>query len=202
MNRNDRNIGSAIDLFIGAIVVCSLVYLNACATAIVPRNASWEAPPDVWICDTAPAWTTDSISKARDFWADQGVSMGTVLRGPCDDLCGEKRLVPCIKRAIVVDLRDSGAYAEEHADETISPEGEVRQWSAILVPQVILGSDDPTSMRILPADVNDIVMAHALGHALGYGHTYTPMIGGFMAIKTGHVMHPEITKAGWGTEGI
>lgn len=186
------------------LVVGLLGYLHIVAHAVTPQDDAWIMEPRVYVCSDAPLWVdSEAVSHAADFWRQNGDEIMTVRNGriDCSRLCdlGSAGQVKCSDRAILI----SGATARldpRHAGlSTRASESGVIQWATIEVPSVY--QTDDVDDDFLPVDFYQLLLTHELGHALGYGHTYTPA-GPLRAHKSGHIMHPETTEVGWDTEGI
>ena len=69
-------------------------------------------------------------------------------------------------------------------------------WATILVPSAITGVDHMI-------DREELTLAHELGHALGFGHACTPLLGEWLyGAPRGHLMNPTLQKTGWDMSGI
>lgn len=190
--------GLIIGLLITVLIVGLLLHLHlqqAQVPKLEPEKPEPSSPPPIWICDGAPDWAAPSAERAAAWWAERGYPTSGVTVGECSDLCklasGDQG--PCKHDAITIGLRHQW-FGETHVGETHTDEHAV-----ILLPSSVQVDDMVT---LLPDDVEDLVVAHELGHAFNLGHTYTPAVGGSVARQTGHIMHPDIRQTGWGDEGV
>jgi len=198
-----RQVVSLASTLITLIVVGVLLRLHT-QIPHVPVQGEWESAPVVQVCSTAPEWVTESLPAARSYWERLGYETGSVELGDCASLCsvGDEREVPCSEGKILIDLRDQG-FDGSHGGETVSPTSADREWATVLAPgAVVVGSDNPADTRTLPEDIQDIMLAHELGHALGFGHATTRVCGPVAGHPTGHIMHPEMHSMGWSSTGI
>jgi hypothetical protein len=209
-------------LFIGipfTILVVGLIVYGNLSTSEHQHNFEWEYRPDLYICDTAPEWAqtmSEDIHKADGWWADQGFAFNNIKGGPCPNTCTfmdpdlkKERTVACNKGMVTLDLRDQW-FSEDHAGECIRPKDKTVlrdvDWTTILLPSIIFGSDD-IDAEMLPLDVNSQTIGHEIGHCLvGIGHNLGPSLGcgGGCRLnsKTGAMMNPTIYGGGWVNEAL
>jgi hypothetical protein len=194
---------SALGIALTASVVFLLLWLHLFGHPVVEQDAPWLEGQvvDVLVCETAPPWAAAAVPAAVEWWRRRGVPLSDARRSACGHLCptdAEGRMVPCELGAIVVDLRDA-AFSDENKDEAFSGRQDGhRVWATILMaPDLTL--EDP---KALPSDIETLVLAHGLGHALGFTHVKTKISGPFVSIPMGHLMNPELEKLGWRDEGL
>jgi hypothetical protein len=160
------------------------------------------------------------------FWLKHGAEYDSIhLHADCPAVCEwssgkTKLMVPCHEGAITVDLMTPEQMAigsGSPGDQTFwvkHPDAGDHlgrlTWVTITLPDEIeppLSPADENGFQTtvpLPEDIYDLVVAHALGHAEGYDHTYTKVLGSskFIARKTGELMNPVLQDLGWGDQGL
>lgn len=192
---------SYIGVLFTALVVGLLLYLHL-APVITPQDREWQGVPTLWVCSAAPIWVDTELEPAVEFWRERGMDI-EVKEGriACFDNCNTG--YACAPNTILVDLVDTRFNDEEHMGETRSRDVSGRLEAATIFLPTVLYTENPLRQQELPADAKRLLLAHELGHALGYDHTYTPILGDWLVShKSGHIMHPSIFSAGWSHEGI
>lgn len=163
-------------------------------------------PPghDIYACAIIPSYVVGDLANEQAFWRKHKTTYGKVrINDPCETTCVvNNRSLPCHHGAITISLRDQ-PFSETHADETIvatNSDGSVA-FVTILLPEKIFSIEE-IGAPSLPKDVYALALAHALGHAENYGHSYTPIMPGFIGEKTGELMNSSVEKWGWGDAGL
>ena len=206
--------GLYIGLSLTALVVGLLLYLHLGAKPEVSQRDFPSDHPDIIRCEGQVEWVDEAAPKAMDYWREHGRLVGALRVEPCDTLCdwtGDDKIlrhIPCDPDDIVVALWDD-VFDTEHVGKTItriSADGDAL-WSTILVPSEfgpagLLGGDELGSAAEFPAGVESLVLTHEMGHWFGLGHVKTHIVGPFYAVPSGHIMHPNVYKVGWGDAGI
>jgi len=184
--------------------------------------------PGLWACEDAPYCVDEDLKELADWWAERGYEARETGGGPCPDTCafsvldeageplrGEDgapllREVKCKKGWTSITLRDSW-FSADHAGETLMPKGEGD--IVILLPQVIESGDvtETVDTPPLPADIQQRVCAHEIGHSFNKAHAATDVGAGLVMRKKGHIMHPQVmvevdgewfAGVGWDDEGL
>ena len=198
-----QKIGVIVGGIFTGFVVALLLWLNFIAKAEVPQKSVLPAATrPLILCAGVPEQARHSIERARSFLAPHGCLLDATTNGFCENLCqvSPDRAVPCRIGSVLVSLRD-GSFSEDHAGETVSEvDSTTRQilWATILLPEKIFAPEGQS----LPKDAYAITVAHELGHACGFGHTRTHIIGSFYSEKSGELMNASLLKSGWGVEGL
>jgi hypothetical protein len=208
---------------IGAVftvgVIALLVYLHLFASLVVPKTANVvSAKPEVWVCDSIHlSWITESdLTKALSFWKSHGYEFGEVsYHKDCSSIpmCfkDDERTTKIACQSDVILLVLAGQHFDPNhlGETTVYVEGQRQEWGTIELPsQVppsvvsIAGEDDLLNTVTYPKDIQSLVLAHEIGHWLGYQHTYTTILGPIHSENTGHIMSPKASTIGWDAEGI
>ncbi len=148
-------------------------HLHAAEPVAVSSFSSWKAPVAVYLAPDAPV-KENELRAAIAVWQGLGHSIHLGYDYPEDGF-------PEGHPSIVVHngdaIEDDALAAETLASHVGTP-------SRILYASVHMRPDlGANTVKIL---------AHELGHALGYYHLPEP----------GHLMHPDEVRAGWRTEGL
>lgn len=185
-----------------AAVTSALVVGLHLSRPTVPRAYTWE-PGGIALVD-APPHAAAALRAARPHLASWGHRPPDVVLGaPVEDCDG----LPCRAGWVVVTTWDPEPGAEDVLARAVHPPA--GGWCTILLPRsyaerelVSLPWDDGDegggAPELLPPDIAAITVAHELLHCLGYGHAVTRGI----ASPTGHVLNPDLRRAGWSGAGI
>lgn len=200
-----------------AVTVASLLGLHL-GKVKVPRVGRWKNPPDVYVY-SGSAVDLEEVSQAISFWARLGFEFGSVHMGSSTAV---------IPGAIVIGPPSSDAVRSNgvaRAEWLIEHPGEqsleLLEDDLTTKAQDVLGPIDGGYIRqayigLQEADLKGLdkvrVVAHELGHALGFLHLETALLGRskktgrarlrLVGRKSGHLMHPNYSKGGWGDKGL
>jgi hypothetical protein len=206
--------GKVVGWSLATIALAVLTCLHLDSKVEVPV---WARPipgeKTIYICDTAPAWVSDEIQGAIDFWEARGSTFGPVVKTSscfpgCNIPIGETpRWHPCKDGAIMIDVIDSSSELD-HAGETLRTRAgnQVRR-ATILVPSEVhprteQDRDGFIVVQTLPNDVKAIILTHELGHAEGFDHSITRIFKGVTANRNGELMASRLEFSGWGDAGL
>ena len=134
------------------------------ATQSIRRVAEWEKPPEVVLCD-ASIMTKEKLATVIMWWADLGYEFGSITVNSEHRGCSGN-----VGGTITIMLSKLGAHTRFLEDN------EKLRWAKIKAP-----ADSPT-----------IIIAHEIGHALGWTHVR----------DKGHIMNGRYTDAGWFSAGL
>lgn len=182
---------------------------------------------DIVVCKDAPEWVVRAVERKKvlSFWKDHGVTYGEVLfdqdcPAECewpDPITGIVEMVPCRPGAIVLDMMTvdqakigSGSPGDRGywiADPGLGEKlGRLRWFTTVFPAELeppLVEDEDGFPVDTTPKDLSDLVVAHALGHAEGYDHSYTKVVGKkAVAHKRGELMNPYLEQLGWGDQGL
>ena len=147
---------------ITAIIMSSVSVADASQS--VRRVGTWDAPPTIVICDNSTVSQRDMTTVLR-WWEELGAEFGPVIRDSNHDSCEEIQ-----DGVITIAHTLLGANTKRLARQ------EKMNWAKIR----------------LPNDTPSLVLAHEIGHALGWTHTR----------QMGHVMNGRYSEAGWFSGGL
>jgi len=139
-------------------------------------HGSWQLPPDVRVCATAPV-SERRVKKALDFWRDLGYNFSKIYFNDVSRHCIENVYS---YNTIIIDLIDGSHREPALATTTSWIDRETRE---ILKAKIALKNSWGEAERILE---------HELGHALGWPD-YN---------QTGHIMHHQWSLGGLTTAGV
>jgi len=141
-----------------------------------PRVATWKRTPTVVVCQYAPV-EKDQISKAVKLWENLGHKFfSTQYKYDPLNKCRTKTPVGYIVVHLVSQEAklDESSLAETHF--FVNNDHNEIEWAVIY----------------LKAEIQETVLEHELGHALGYLHFN----------KINHLMNSKWTQGGWDTNGL
>jgi hypothetical protein len=161
-------------------LTCTVLGLSAhCNINLFNQNvaptqlATWKHTPDVRVCTYAPV-TAQEIKEGINWWTSRGYTFGRLY---LDD-CQRENIYGAITIGIPTQNRVGTAIQEGALGTTL------------------IYSYDKESIDYVRIEFmnhpDDKVIAHELGHALGWLHTK----------QMGHIMYPHIQFVGWDDFGI
>ena len=167
-------VGWLIVLFGVALLIGSLTLLlivttqEASAGSWTPmkRIGKWNKPPPVVLCDATHV-ERENLKLVMNWWEDLGYKFGPLVTDESHRGCSGN-----VGGTITI-IRSK---VPNKAQTRFLEEGQKLQWAKIFLP------NEPTSL----------MLAHELGHAMGWTHSDSP----------GHIMHYSIDKAGWFSAGL
>lgn len=182
-----------------ALVTAAIAALHA-GRVVVPRVAEWEEPPDVWLHpDLGDLYSP--LVRAVSAWEALGHEFGAVTYGG-PDAGGRIQIAPRpLDRMRYLALAHVSAEFEDDEDLTPTPPEDDHEVDA---PDGLIRS---AIIYVDPLDCDARVLAHELGHALGYLHCTARLrradaSKGVQIPKAGHLMHPRVDEGGWTTTGL
>ena len=152
---------------ISVVTITSLLFFsvpNLEASQFIRRVGEWEKPPDVVLCDTSII-TKEKLTSVVMWWEDLGYEFGSTTVNPQHRGCSGN-----VGGTITITLSKLGAHTR------FLEKNEKLHWAKIKAP-----ADSPT-----------IIIAHEIGHALGWTHIR----------DKGHIMNGRYTDTGWFSAGL
>lgn len=165
---------------VSALFLGIIGYAHAKGPKVQPRRYVWSELPVVTRDMTYP-WSTQEVDAALARWSAVGWSF---TRTPLfSDTPMPQTLVLCGPKAPpgFGDLPSIDADPEADGWCLVRHSGKSADLAIVLV--------DPS---VLPGDPRALILAHEIGHALGYDHVNL----------TGHLMHAKSTSRGWDMRGL
>lgn len=198
----------------------------------VPRVGDWDTPPDVWV-STSAAVSLFQVEEAVAFWRKLGHEFGEVR--PTDRITGpvagaifvglpgqawdSDRVGEATWRTVWPDLEDD--FADLEGVDELDALTHTKAEDVVTLDDEDLGTivEAVVAVDSLLNDTQKMdVLIHEFGHALGYLHCETALLGRrkkdrkngrakagdarrlfgvkVIARKTGHVMHPRLSQMG------
>lgn len=202
---------------LGFTVAVTALLAGAHASKIrVPRQGVWDEPPDVLVTALCPV-PIETVRSAVSRWRVLGHAFGQVVeverakavrgaivlcsRGEYEGLVVREFDTDHVGEAFVTVDGFEPSGPRDRRPPSFDAGGVVSVDKRTGLPEIhraVLGFGERIGQE---ARDYELVVAHELGHALGYGHTETK-VGPFKARKSGHLMHPKLRKAGWVTTGL
>lgn len=175
------------------MALAGAILLAPLARERVPRTGvGFREEPDLVICSTAPGWVqpgSPALDRAVAFLADHGLTFRQIYAAECAQMCQGETLAGgvvytvCQPQAVLVDLAPP-SLPDVWGGACMTDDK--RPWATVVV-------------RESPEVAADLLLAHELAHCRGFlGHVRGPSFYGLvLAPKPGHLLHPDLTKAGW-----
>jgi len=175
-----------VTLTMAGVVSAALAALHL-KKPTVPKPGTWEDKPRLIVIEGC-GLTLDDARKAAKWWRKRGQTIGkpewlnvSNYRGGSDGH---------VKGSIVFDVQVQNSNPN-HVGTTSRKQDGSKIVSAVC----------RASWSSLGRLEKERVVAHELGHALGFEHVETKVLG-MTARKSGHIMHPDSDKVGWGSKGL
>jgi hypothetical protein len=181
------------------LVTAAIAALHA-GRVVVPRVAEWEEAPGVWLHPDLGHLYVHLVRAVAE-WEALGHDLGAVVYGGPSAGCGiriEPRPLDRVRAGTLASAAVSAEFDEDPAPETPEDDHDI-DW-----PEGVIRS---ATIYVDPLDCDARVLAHELGHALGYLHCTARLrradaSRGVQVPKAGHLMHPRYDEGGWSTVGL
>lgn len=147
-----------------SLMLLLLVAPDLEASQGIRRVGAWVKPPDIVLCD-ASIVTKDKLTSVVRWWEDLGYEFGVIRVDPKHRGCSGN-----VGGTITITLSKLGAHTR------FLEEDEKIRWAKIKAT-----ADSPT-----------MIIAHEIGHALGWTHTR----------EKGHIMNGRYNDSGWFSAGL
>lgn len=187
------------------ITLSGLVFTGVIATALtklhltkvrVPRVGEWLLPPQILLTRSCPVERV-LVDEAAEVWRELGHEIGPVRI---------QTSTPTPPQ-ITITLKPSGIQDRRTAFARVTQKRGFIESAVIFLPNFHHGKENGDAFT--PDEVK-LIIAHEIGHALGFQDVETPLLGrrkgrpilGLKSERSGHLMHSKTSRLGWSLKGL
>lgn len=211
MNKNQR-----VPLAIGSTAaILTTAVLASLHFSKVNVERSFVFVPESVVIDTevAPKYAQEALREMNERLEPLGLGAPKQVQAPigyCSvKLEGKGLMVPCREGSVVITAWGNLEIPREEFTIARAVHPQSKDWCTILLPPDFSTDLEPMEEEgerraEFPSQIPSITLGHEWLHCLGFEHAKTSVFGlkKVFASPTGHLMNPDLTKSGWGLEGI